>query len=117
MSFQCYTSRPLLRSNSIGGLFISADGSRRIVPDHWLAQIELLPGGHLLRLSYSFCIVEITGQYLDPIFEDAGVGKLGAVVAAASEAAPNGQLWVTSIIFIAPPQAPASVSDQESFDA
>jgi hypothetical protein len=24
----------------IGGLFISADGTRRIIPDHWLIQVD-----------------------------------------------------------------------------
>jgi hypothetical protein len=117
MSFQCYTPRASLRSALTGGLFISADGSRRIVPDHWLTQAELLEGGRSLRLSYSFCTIEITGQYLDPIFEDVGIGKLGAVLAAASESASNGQLWVTSIVFVAPPEAHASVFEQECFDA
>ena len=117
MSFQCYTPRASLRSALTGGLFISADGSRRIVPDHWLTQAELLHGSRLLRLSYSFCTIEVSGQYLDPIFEDAGIGKLGAVLAAASEAAPNGQLWVTSIVVIAPPEPHASAFEQECFDA
>jgi hypothetical protein len=103
MSFQCYTNRASLRSTLTGGLFISGDGSRRIIPDHWLMQAELIEGGRLLRLNYSFCTIEISGQCLDPIFEDAGVGKLGAILAATSETIPNGQLWVTSIVIVTPP--------------
>jgi hypothetical protein len=64
----------------------------RILSDRWLMQTEILQGGCLLRLNYSFCVVEISGQCLDPLFEDAGTGKLGAVLAATSETMPNGQL-------------------------
>ena len=117
MSFQCYTPRASLRSALTGGLFISADGSRRIVPDHWLTQAELLHGSRLLRLSYSFCTIEVSGQYLDPIFEDAGIGKLGAVLAAASEIALNGQLWVTNIVIIAPTEKHAPVFEEECLNA
>jgi hypothetical protein len=105
MSFQCYTSRSSLRSALTGGLFISADGSRRIIPDHLLTQAELLQDGRLLRLNYSFCAIEISGQCLDPIFEDAGIGKLGAVLAAPSEAVPNGQPWVSGIVIVDPSEA------------
>lgn len=117
MSFQCYTPRASMRSALIGGLFISADGTRRIIPDHWLIQVELLHGGHFLRLSYSFCTVEISGQYLDPIFEDAGVGKLGAVLAAASEETSNGHLWVSSIVILGSPEPPSPAFEQECFNA
>jgi hypothetical protein len=117
MSFQCYTPRVSLRSALTGGLFISADGSRRILPDHWLTQAELLHGSRLLRLSYSFCTIEVSGQYLDPIFEDASIGKLGAVLVAESEVVQNGQLWVTNIVVIAPPEQHASVFEQECINA
>jgi hypothetical protein len=117
MSFKCYTPRALLRSALTGGLFISGDGSRRIIPDHWLMQAELLEGGRLLRLIYSFCVIEISGQCLDPIFEDAGMGKLGAVLAATSEIMPNGQLWVASIVVIPPPESHFPESEQGRLDA
>jgi hypothetical protein len=117
MSFQCYTPRVSLRSALIGGLFVLADGTRRVVPDHWLVQAELLQGARLLRLSYSFCTIEVAGQCLDPIFEDAGIGKLGAVLAAASETVPNGQLWVSSIVVIAPPEPHFPAIEEECFDA
>jgi hypothetical protein len=105
MPFQCYTSRASLRSALTGGLFISADGTRRIIPDHLLTQAELLHGSRLLRLNYSFCVIEISGQCLDPIFEDAGIGKLGAILAATPEVVPNGHLWVSSIVIVDPPEA------------
>ena len=76
MPFQCYVSRASLRSASIGGVFISG-GVSRLIPDHLLTQAELLERGRLVRLSYTFCIIEVTGQSLDPIFEDARIGKLG----------------------------------------
>ncbi len=117
MVFQCYTPRTSLRSALTGGLFISADGSRRIIPDHWLIQAELLQDGRLLRLSYSFCTIEVSGQGLDPIFQDVGIGKLGAVQAATSETVPQGQLWVTSIVVNAPLESPFSASGEEGFDA
>ncbi len=79
MAFQCYTPRASLRSALMGGLFISTDGTRRVIPDHWLNQAELLDGSRLLRLSYSFCTVEVSGEGLDPIFEDASIGKVGAI--------------------------------------
>lgn len=117
MPFQCYTPRSSLRSALIGGLFVLTDGTRRVVPDHWLVQAELLHGARLLRLSYSFCTIEVAGQCLDPIFEDAGIGKLGAVLAAAMDPAPSGQLWVSSIVVIAPPQPAFPAFEQGCRDA
>jgi hypothetical protein len=106
-----------MRSALTGGLFIAADGSQRIIPDHWLVQAELLGGSRLLRLSYSFCAIELSGQHLDPIFEDAAVGKLGAVRAESSEEMPSDQLWVTSIVVVAASEPPFSAFEQESQDA
>ncbi len=114
---QCYTPRTSLRSAPIGGLFVMMDGSRRIVPDQWLTQAELLQGARLLRLTYSFCIIEIAGQNLDPIFDDAGIGKLGVIQAAPRDAMPAGQPWVTSIIAIAPTEPAFSEFDREYSNA
>src|SRR5947209_1751666 len=107
MTFQCYIPRA-----SIRGLFVSADGTRRVVPDHWLTQAELLEGTRLLRLSYTFCTIEVVGKCLDPIFEDASIGKLGAI-----QAAPAGQLWVTSIVAFTPPEASVLPFERERSDA
>src|SRR5438552_15837377 len=95
MPFQCYTPRASMRSALIGGLFISADGGRRGVPDHWLTQAELREGARLLRLSYTFCTIDVAGECLDLIFEDATICKLGAIKPAPSQAASGRQLWVT----------------------
>src|SRR5437867_13284533 len=102
MSFQCYTPRASLRSALIGGLFVSADGTRRLVPDHWLHQAELLDGGRLLRLSYSCCTTEVAGQLPKPILEDASIGKLGAIHAAPERPAPHRCLWVPSVTAVPP---------------
>ena len=117
MTFQCYIPRASMRSALIGGLFVSADGTRRVVPDHWLAQAELLEGARLLRLSYTFCTIEVAGECLEPIFEDASIGKLGAIRAAPPQAVPGGQLWVTSIVAIAPPEASGLPFERERSDA
>ena len=118
MSFQCYIPRASLRSALIGGLFVSADGTRRLVPDHWpLLQAELLDGARLLRLSYSCCTIEVAGQLLEPIFEDASIGKPGAIHAVPEQPAPHDRLWVTSIVAIAPTEAPVSAFEGECSDA
>ena len=117
MSFHCYTPRALQRSASIGGLFVLPDGSRHAIPDHWLAQATLLHCGRLLRLNYTFCTVEVAGQSLDPIFEDASIGKIGSVQAAPPEAVPGSQLWVTSILVIAPSPSPESQFEGEVVNA
>jgi hypothetical protein len=113
MPFQCYTPRTSLRSAMAGGLFISTEGTRRFIPDHWLTQAELLRGSRLLRLSYSSFTIEVTGQSLDPIFEDACIGKLGAIQAVPAGETPGGRLWVTSIVMIAFPESLSSEFDKE----
>jgi hypothetical protein len=117
MPLQCYTPRASLRSALAGGLFILASGSRRVIPDRWLNQAELLHGSRLLRLTYSFCSVEVSGEGLDPIFEDASIGRLGAIQAAPAGAIRDAQPWVTSIISVPLPEAPFPVSGRERFDA
>src|SRR5262245_57059605 len=97
MPFQCYVPRAQLRSTSIGGLFITC-GVSRLIPDQWLAQAELLERGRLVRLSYTFCTIEVAGQCLDRIFEDAGIGKLGAVHVAPPQEERGTGLWVSSIV-------------------
>ncbi len=117
MSFQCYTPRASARSASIGGLFVLADGSKRVIPDQWLMQAELLEEGRFVRLGYTFCMIEVAGQGLDTIFEDASIGKLGSIQAAPPQGAPAGQLWVTSIVVIAAAAHGISASEREFFDA
>ena len=113
MSFQCYTSRTSLRSTMTGALFVLSDGTQRVIPDHWLKQAEILNGSRLVRLSYSFCTIEVSGRGLNPIFEDASIGKLGAIQAAPLGATPGGELWVTNIVTIMPPQSNFPAFEEE----
>jgi len=118
MTYQCYTSRASLRSTMIGGLFISPDGTRHLIPDRLLNQAELLEKSCLLRLSYSFCTIEIAGKCLDIIFEDVSSGKLGAVQAASlPQSVPGEQLWVTNIVTIARTTESISLSGHGCSDA
>ena len=101
----------------IGGLFISADGGRCLVPDLWLLQAEILDGARLLLLGYSCCTIEVAGQLLEPIFEDASIGKLGAIHAAPERPAPHGCLWVTSVTVMTPAEAPLEAFERECSNA
>jgi hypothetical protein len=107
------TFRASLPSALTGGLFISADGTQRIVLVHGLNQTELLYGSRLLRLSYSFCTIEVSGRELDSIFEDASIGRLGTIQVAPVGAVPGDEPWVTSIAAIVPPQSPFSAHEEE----
>ena len=117
MSFECYIPCTLLRSAMIGGLFVSADGTRRLVPDLWLLQAEILDGARLLLLGYSCCTIEVAGQLLEPIFEDASIGKLGAIHVAPATPAPHGRLRVTSVVAITPAEAPFAAFERECSNA
>ena len=112
-----YTPR---NSNYIGGIFIMADGSRRVVPDQWLHEAILDKGASLLRLCYSSCTMEIRGKRLDKIFEDTSFGKIGTVTVNipaddAKAANATNSPFVTSIIHV--PMSPLAASDLERFDA
>ena len=113
----CYKPRT---SPYIGGVFISADSSCRIVPDQWLHDATLEKGSCLLRLCYSSCTMEIRGRRLDKIFEDATLGKLGTItvnvpaddkIAAVSTNSP----FVMSIVHV--PISPLAASELERSDA
>ncbi len=116
MTFQCYTPRASLGSTPVGGLFISSDGNRCIIPDYCLNQAELLNGSRLLRLNYSSCIVEVAGRGLGPIFEDVSIGKLGEIQTAPRDMAPGIEPWVSSIVTLPLPQSLFPVSGEERFD-
>jgi hypothetical protein len=112
-----YTPR---NSNYVGGIFISANGSRRVIPDQWLHEAILEKGSALLRLCYSSCTMEIRGKRLDKIFEDAALSKIGTITvkvpaddAKAINAASSP--FVTSIIHV--PMSPLAASDLERSDA
>lgn len=97
----CYTPRTSLRSGAVCGLFIRADGTRLIIPDRWLTEACLTDDDRLLRLTYTFCMIEIAGRHLKPILEDVSTGKLGAVQELPSRVAEDGEPWVSSIVMIA----------------
>jgi hypothetical protein len=100
MTSHCYVSRTSLRSALLGPVIALGDGVQRIIPDPWFRQAELLREGRLLRLHYTFCVIEIAGQKLGAIFEDASAGHLGFLQAAHGEPKPEGELWITGITVI-----------------
>ena len=101
MPSQCYLPRSS-QSTAIGAVFVTAGGVRRFIPDHLLAEAELCEQGRLLRLAYSFCTVEVAGQRLEVLFEDAILGRLGTILESPSALVPRDQLWIHSIMAIGP---------------
>jgi hypothetical protein len=84
-----------------------------MIPDHWLAQAELSEDGRLLRLFYTCRTVEVAGQRLETLFEDAVAGRLGMIIEGASkQPATLDQLWVSSLVAAAPAEA-ASAFERE----
>jgi hypothetical protein len=79
VTFQCYFPRSS-QPSAIGAVFVTVDGVRRLIPDHWLAQAELSEHGRLLRLIYGCCTIEVAGQHLETLFQDAKVGRLGMIL-------------------------------------
>ncbi len=116
MNLRCYTPRAEHRAALIGGLFIRANNDSCLVPDHCLVKAELLSGSRKLKLTYSYCVVEVAGRCLDSIYEDAGIGKLGTVRVASleeNESAPDNQLCVTSLVITPPLATEYPASEQE----
>jgi len=113
----CYESRS---SNSIGGVFISANGSCRVIPDHYLNSMKLQNDSTLLRFCYSSCVIDISGYRLDSIYNDATIGKLGVIKVARpaddrKAADAKNSPFVTNIIHVPMPSVEAF--DLESKDA
>jgi len=111
----CYKSRG---SQSVGGIFVFSDGSRRVIPDNWLYHAKQQNDATLIQLFYSFCIVEISGYRLENIFNDVTNGRLGIVtVAHPADALPDAgdrEPFVTGIFHI--PVAPVDAPELDSFD-
>jgi hypothetical protein len=101
MTFQCYVPRSL-KLTVVGAVFVTLDGVRHLIPDHWLSRAELHEKGRLLRLIYTFGAIEVAGQGLEVLFEDAAAGRLGIVSQAPPADAPRVQPWVSSIMALAP---------------
>ena len=104
MSFQCYLPRSL-QHTTIGAVFVTLDGIRQLIPDHWLSRAELCEKGRLLRLIYTFGTIEVAGHGLEVLFEDAVAGRLGIISQAPPTAAPQVQPWVSSFVTLAPNEA------------
>lgn len=116
MNVKCYTPRAEHRAALIGGLFIRANKDSCLVPDHCLVKAELLSGSRKLKLTYSYCIVEVAGRFLDAIYEDACIGKLGTVRVTSpqeNESAPDNELCVASLVITPPLETEYPVSEQE----
>ena len=90
MTSQCYLPRSS-ESSVIGAVFVTVGGVRRFIPDHFLAEAELSEQGRLLRLIYTCCTVEVAGQRLEVLFEDAIVGRLGTILQAPPASVPRDQ--------------------------
>ena len=108
MTSQCYVPRSSERS-VIGAVFVTIGGVRRFIPDHFLTEAELSEQGRLLRLTYTCRTVEVAGQRLEVLFEDAIVGRLGTILQSPSALVPRDQLWVSSIMAIVPAVADSSL--------
>ena len=108
MTSQCYLPRSS-QTAAIGAVFVTAGGVRRFLPDHSLLEAELSERGRLLRLTYTCCTVEVAGQRLEVLFEDAIVGRLGTIFQALPASVPPDQLWVSSILAIVPAAADSSL--------
>jgi len=104
MTFQCYVPRSS-QQTAVGAVFVTLDGVRHLIPDHWLSRAELHEKGRLLRLIYTFGTIEVAGQGLEVLFEDAAAGRLGTVSQAPPAASPRVQPWVSSLVALAPNEA------------
>ena len=101
MTFQCYFPRSS-QPKAMGPVFVMADGVRRVIPDHWLLRAELSEKGRLLRLVYTGCTIEVAGQGLEVLFEDATTGQLGTIFQGPPATVPRSQPWVSSLVAVAP---------------
>ena len=101
MTFQCYLPRSS-QNTATGAVFVTPEGDRRFIPDHLLAEAELSEQGRLLRISYTCCTVEVAGQRLEVLFEDAIVVRLGTILQAPPVFVPHHEPWVHSIMGIVP---------------
>jgi hypothetical protein len=62
-----------------GETFVFPDGTRRVLAHIYFAQAKLMNNGTLLKLYYSFCVIEITGERLNIIFNDITSGRMGVI--------------------------------------
>ena len=98
---KCYSTR--IGAHYIGGIFITNNGFRRMIPDDQLREVKF--GDNLLRLVYSSCLMEISGYRLENIFNDTTMGKLGTLTAAFPSDDPvaaekTNEPFITSIVYL-----------------
>jgi len=63
----------------VGETFIFPDGTERVLANLYLMQAKLMNSATLLKLYYSFCEVEVSGERLNMIFDDITTGRMGTV--------------------------------------
>jgi len=113
----CYKSRT---TSMLGGVFVYSDGSRCTVPDTWLHDAKITKDYDFIRLTYSSCILEISGHRLESIFNDVVAGKLGTVAVAVpadddKTAKETTSPYVKSILFL--PMTPLEKIELENYNA
>ena len=85
----------------IGETFIFSDGTRRVLAHIYFAQAKLLNNETLLKLYYSFCKVEISGERLNIIFNDITSGRMGVITKDADNTVkPVTEPVITDIIYL-----------------
>ena len=84
----------------IGKMLILPDGTRRLLAHVYFAQAKLVNDSTLLKLYYSFCRVEVSGERLNIIFDDITSGRMGVISKDADDAVkPVTEPIITSIIY------------------
>jgi hypothetical protein len=62
-----------------GETFIFPDGTRRVLAHIYFAQAKLMDNATSLKLYYTFCSVEVSGERLNNIFDDITSGRMGVI--------------------------------------
>jgi hypothetical protein len=89
------------KAGSIGETFIFPDGTRRILSHIHFTQAKLMENETLLKLYYSFCVVEVSGERLNIIFNDITSGRMGAITKDDDDAIRlKTEPFITSIIYL-----------------
>jgi hypothetical protein len=84
-----------------GETFIFPDGTQRVLAHVYFAQAKLMDNATLLKLYYSFCVIEISGERLNIIFDDITSGRMGVISKDADNAVkPATEPIITNIIYL-----------------
>ena len=85
----------------IGEMLILSDGTRRVLSHLYFVHAKLISNETLLKLYYSFCRVDITGERLSMIFDDIAAGRLGVLSQNPDNAEESeNEPVITSIIYL-----------------